>query len=496
MTKTLADFEKQYPERDLAPDAEVVRIGPSPTGMPHIGTAMQAIINKALALKNGGVFVLRIEDTDQARTIHGATEAIIESLQWLGVEPDEGPFYQSERLELYQTAARHLVDNGKAYHCFCSAERLQRLREQQTEAKVMTKYDGKCRALTAEEVQTKQAAGEKSVIRMIVPDSTDKIVINDLVRGDIEFDPSVLDDSVLLKSDGWPTYHLASVVDDHFMRITTVVRGEEWISSAPKHVLIYRAFDWQPPKFLHTVLLRDTDRRKLSKRRDDTGISWYREQGYLPEGFSNFLTRVMWAHPENKDIYSLQEFAKLVTPRALPSTGPIVDIKLLNFINNQYISKLTPQQLLEKFMHYLQEFNLQPDLQHEINTNQAYAEKVMSLEPERNDTLAQVLPNSGFFFDCMYKAPEAEDLKRIEHNHTTIVTILNAVKDSVIDSAEAWSRVAKEIAAEYNVKNKIVFMLTRMALTGKDKTPPLYEVMEIMGPERVSARIAETLTNL
>lgn len=490
---TLNDFEKQYPPRNLPAGTEVVRIAPSPTGMPHIGTAMQAIINKAFALKSNGVFILRIEDTDQARTIEGATEAIIDALKWLGVAPDEGPYYQSQRLDMYRAAAEHLVANGKAYHCFCSAERLEELRAKQTLAKVMTKYDGKCRSLTADEVAKRHANGDKSVIRMLVPDNTGKIVFKDEVRGNIEFDASVLDDSVLLKSDGWPTYHLASVVDDHFMRVTMVVRGEEWISSAPKHILLYRAFGWETPKFLHTVLLRDTDRRKLSKRRDDTSITWFREQGYLPQGFANFLTRVMWAHPDNKDIYDLQEFARLVTPTALPSTGPIVDIKLLNFINSKYIAQLSPKELYEHFLKFLQEFNLHPELQVEMQSDPAYAQRVLSLEPERNNTLREIIDNSGFLFDCMYKVPEVEALKHIDHNHAAIVAILNAVKDADVHSAEEWTALANTIAQEYNVKNKVVFMLTRLALSGKEKTPPLYEVMEVLGPTRVKARLGRVL---
>ena len=494
MNKTIADFEQLYPPRNLPTGAEVVRIAPSPTGMPHIGTAMQAIINKAFALKTKGAFILRIEDTDKARTIEGATEAIIDALKWLGVAPDEGPYYQSQRLDLYRAAADYLVANGKAYHCFCSAERLAELRAKQTLDKAMTKYDGKCRNLTADEIAKRHAHGEKSVIRMLIPDNTGKVVFNDLVRGNIEFDVSVLDDSVLLKSDSWPTYHLASIVDDHFMRVTMVVRGEEWISSTPKHILLYQAFSWQPPKFLHTVLLRDTDRRKLSKRRDDVSITWFRQQGYLPQGFANFLTRVMWAHPESKDIYDLHEFARLVTPTALPSTGPIVDIKLLNFINSKYIAQLTPKELYAQFLQFLQEFNLHPELQEEMQVDPAYAQRVLALEPERNNTLREIIDNSGFFFDCLYQTPESVALKHIDHNHSAIVTILNAVKDTDLHTADDWSALANRIAQEYNVKNKVVFMLTRLALSGKEKTPPLYEVMEVLGKARIKARLELVLS--
>src|SRR5215207_3033981 len=292
MAPTLDDYERKYPPRPLPDTAAVGRVAPSPTGQPHIGTALQAVINRGLADKTHGVFILRIEDTDRSRLVPGAVDEIIDSLAWLGVEPDEGPprggaygpYEQSERLALYRAAADRLIERGSAYRCFCSAERLERIRNEQRAQSAPTRYDGCCRALTPSEAAAREAAGEPSVVRMRIPDN-EPITFEDGARGAITIQSTEVDDAVILKSDGFPTYHLAVVVDDHFMRVSTVIRGEEWISSTPKHVLLYRHLGWTSPRFLHTALLRDASGRKLSKRSGDTSIGYYRTQGILPEAF-------------------------------------------------------------------------------------------------------------------------------------------------------------------------------------------------------------------
>lgn len=518
---SLSEAEALYPSRTLPPGAEVTRLAPSPTGMPHIGTAMQAVIDRALADKGHGLFILRVEDTDKARSVPGAEEAIVESLRWLGTVPDEGPYgfggaygpyTQSERLPLYRLAADYLVQQGHAYHCFCSSQRLEELREAQTKAKMMPKYDRHCRALTAEEVAARHQRGEASVVRMKVPKDGTKITFRDEVRGEIAFDAKVLDDSILLKSDGFPTYHLAVIVDDHFMRVTLVVRGEEWISSTPKHVLLYQAFGWTPPKFLHTVLLRDEQRRKLSKRSGDTSIAGFRAQGYLPEGFRNFLTRVMWAHPDNKDIYDLPEFARLVTAEALPSTGPVADMKLFGFINGQYLSRRTPSELRQAFLAYLDYLittervpDLDDDetaeptltldtvraLRTDIQAHQAYTEQVFALEPERHQKFADIFRNCGFFFDATFR--EASDALLAKHapDRAKAASILRAVADTTLTLTDhdVWDKTMRGIAAAHEVKDKVVFMLTRVAVTGSERTPPLLEIAHILGEGRLRQRV-------
>ncbi len=522
---SLEQAEQLYPARNLPAGAEVVRVAPSPTGMPHIGTAMQSVIDRALADKTNGVFILRIEDTDTARTVPGAVDAIIAGLKWLGTTPDEGysfggdygPYLQSDRLNLYKLAADHLVAKGHAYACFCTPERLEKLREDQSKAKMMPKYDRLCSKLTAEEVTERKAKGERFVIRMRMPKDGEKIRFKDEVRGEIEFDTKVLDDSVLLKGDGFPTYHLAVIVDDHFMRVTTVVRGEEWVSSAPKHVMLYKMFGWEAPKWLHTVLLRDAERRKLSKRSGDTSLAGYRVNGYLPEGLRNFLTRVMWAHPENKDIYDLAEFARLVTPSALPSTGPIADMKLFGFINGHYLASHKPAELRQMFVDYL-DYLVSVDrvpesddeeggpivpletikkLRAEIAANTEYADHVFALEPERHQKLSDVFRNCGFLFEATYTPATAELMAKHCPDAAMAKGILGKVVAECLDmpDSEAWDKAMRQIAADNGVKDKVVFMLTRVAATGMERTPPLFEIMHMLGKAKLSQRINAAIAN-
>ncbi len=522
--QTLDDFEQLFPPRDLPAGTEVTRIAPSPTGMPHIGTAMQAVLDRALADKTKGLFLLRIEDTDRARTVPGALEAIIDGLKWLNMVPDEGPtfggsygpYIQSERVPLYQVAARHLVKTGHAYHCFCTAERLEMVRKTQTANHQSPKYDGHCRTLGAEEVAARVAKGEKNVIRLKVPAGR-SFTIHDEVRGDITFDATVIDDSVLLKSDGFPTYHLAAPVDDHFMRITTVVRGEEWVPSTPKHLLVFESFGWQAPKFLHTVLLRDNQKHKLSKRSGDTSLTWFKRQGILPEALCNFLYRVMWAHPEGKDIYPMAEFAEKLDVKALPSTGPVADMDLLLFVNRSYIAAMSDADRAAAFNHYLDfliTHNLtasdtikpnvdanetDPDmlrsLQVAITKDQDYATRVMAVEPARHERMADIIFNCGYFFDDLFKpitsthfAKECPDpvLRR------QILTLFRQRYTSD-DQAAAITDILKAIAAELTLKERMVFMTTRIAVTGRDRTPPLHDIALVLGVARVHARLDHAL---
>lgn len=515
--KTLADIEALYPPRQIASSCEVVRIGPSPTGMPHIGTAMQAVINRAIADRSQGTFILRIEDTDRARKVDGAEASLVDALKWLRMVPDEGPFgfggnygpyIQSERLNLYRIVAEYLVDSGFAYYCFCTPERLELMRKTQVSAGKMPKYDGHCRNASIEEARKRIAAGEKYVIRQRIPDSG-KIVLNDLVRGNIEFDFSVVDDTVLVKSDGYPTYHLAAVVDDHFMGVTTIVRGEEWISSTPKHIMLYKTLGWTCPKFLHTVLLRDESRHKLSKRSGDTSIDWFRAQGFLPEGFRNFLTRIMWAHPGNKDVYDFSEFVSLMKTTDLPSTGPVVDMKLLGFINGQYLHRSNSEDTTKLFTDYLRyllakkalpstsagetEISVEQieALLKEVSETSAYCREVFALEPERNQKLADMLINNAFYFEATFVPASRQKLVAMCSQENKIQEVLSSVSNSYdpAHSHEDWNVLMRGIAKQHEVKDKIVFMLTRLAVSGQEKTPPLYDVMKILGHERVRERL-------
>lgn len=520
--KTIADLEALFPPRSGLPQGvEVTRIAPSPTGMPHIGTAMQAVLDRAIADKTGGIFMLRIEDTDRARTVEGAVEAINAGLQWLGTTPDEGPlsggaygpYTQSERLPVYTICSDRLLETGHAYRCFCTPERLEQMRALQTKQNLPSMYDRRCLKLTPEEVRANLDAGLPHVVRMKIPSDTD-ITITDAVRGDITFHSSTIDDSVIMKADGYPTYHLAAVVDDHFMRVTTVVRGEEWIPSTPKHVLLYQAFGWTPPRFLHTVLLRDMEKRKLSKRSGDTSLNWFRRQGFLSEGFTNFLTRIMWAHPQGKDVYPRSEFAALMQPEGLPSTGPIVDIKLLQFINNAYINAATDagrKDMLESYLDFLCETgqtastSVEPGLpteeiplatirtlRDEIGKDAAYTAKVLSIKPGRYDRLADMILSNLYFFDATYVPATKEDFLK-QADAATLQRVLETFLNGFTARPDHAGEVVAELLAS-GLGKKQVFMPLRLALTGQEKSPPPEEIIPVLGAERVIERVTQALS--
>jgi glutamyl-tRNA synthetase len=521
--KTLEDFEAFFPARTLPPGAEVTRIAPSPTGMPHIGTAMQAVLHTAVKRKTDGIFILRIEDTDQARTVPGAVDAIIDSLKWLHLSPTEGerfggsygPYTQTARLPLYKLAAQKLIDTGHAYPCFCTEERLDLIRKTQQAQHQTPGYDGHCRNIPKEEAAARVAKGEKHVVRFKMPKG-EKITFHDEVRGDITFESDVLDDSVILKSDGVPTYHLAAMVDDHFMRVTIVIRGEEWISSAPKHILIYRAFGWTPPKFLHTVLLRNKERQKLGKRTGDTSLAWFRKQGIIPEALCNFLYRVMWAHPEGKDIYPLDEFAQKLDFSGLPTTGPVADFDLLSFINGKYLNALPPADLKRDFLAYLDwmiehKFTATSTLHQDeegvettveetvklrdaLKADPAYADAVLAVAVQRATRFADLIFGCRFYFDYGYTPPAAEKLAK-EADKTVTVKILTRIlelftKDEDAPQLEAFM---KQTAKELGLKDRAVFMTVRLAMTGEEKTPPHSEVAGILKLARVRERIGKVL---
>ena len=519
MPLTLQDYENEYPLRQLPQTAEVTRIAPSPTGRPHIGTAMQAIIDRAMANQNRGVFILRVEDTDQTRLVPGAVEEIVNALDWLGTRPDEGPgfggqygpYTQSERLSLYRTAAGWLVQHGHAFHCFCSVERMEQVRELQIARGEKTMYDGHCARLSEQEVTSRLASGETAVIRMRVPRG-EELAFSDVVRGRISFDSNEIDESVLLKTDGFPTYHLAAVVDDHFMRITTIVRGEEWISSTPKHVLLFDYFGWPLPRFLHTPLLRDSDKRKLSKRSGDTSVAFFASQGILPGGFRNFLTRIIWPHPDGKDIYDFDEFVAKFKPGELPKTGPVVDYALLTFINGHYVWQLDRQELYravvslldnliaagegftdllvdegdgeivshEQLMLFRSSFQADPDK----------ALRILTVGAERFRRLTDVILQARFYYAGFFCPPTAERLVEVAGNPVLAAQFISAYRDNFRTSPDFnWDQFVRGEAKRLGVKAGKLFMLLRIAVSGSDKTPPLHDILGILGDEEVERRL-------
>lgn len=528
----LEEFEQQYPPRDLPASAEVSRVAPSPTGRPHIGTALQATIDYALARQSGGIFILRIEDTDRARLVPGAVEDIIEALEWLGTPPDEGPaaggaygpYVESERLPLYQSVAEWLVETGHAYRCFCTPERLARVREEQIAARQAARYDRHCRTLSRQEVEERMAAGESFVIRLAMP-LEGTIVYHDPVRGPIEFNAAEQDDPVILKSDGFPTYHLAAMVDDHFMRVTTVVRGEEWISSTPKHLVLFQALGWKPPRIVHTPLLRDAQGRKLSKRSGDTSIAWYRAQGYLPEAFRNFLTRIVWTHPENKDVYPYEDFIAGLRVENLPKTGPIVNPSLLDFISSEWLRTLDAARLYDTTVDWLRwlldeyaadgvtfevprkqeriERHVSRDellaFQRVFTADRAFSERVLGLEPERYHKLGDIVLQTPLYYRELF-VPASQDLllEATKGDRDLAIQLLREYLSWYAgnESPESWEQQMDAMWQAREIKRGVPFMLLRIAISGSKQTPPLHGIIDVLGPAETRRRVEGALKAL
>ncbi len=484
------------------------RIAPSPTGFPHVGTAFQALFDWVYAKKYDGKFVMRIEDTDQKRFIAEAEEVLHQAFSWLNIVPDEGPdiggeygpYRQSQRLTFYQKYAQELVDMGKAYYCFCSPERLEEVRQEQRKAGIPPKYDRHCRNFTQQEVKERLAKGERAVIRLKVPDN-EIIEVLDKLRGKVEFDSNTVDDQVLLKSDGYPTYHLAVVVDDHLMEITHIVRGEEWLPSAPKHALLYRYFGWTMPELIHTPTLRNTDKSKLSKRKGNTSVWWYREHGYLSTALLNFLALLAWKPSENQEIFSLDEMVEKFEWEEMNITGPIFDLKKLEWLNGKYTRELSLDDLYQQIIewsnwvvaHGVDEDALQKAKKMQLwnSNNEKLFKSALKLAQDRARTLLEFHDLMELFFDDslnydlndLLQKQTAEDIKTVL---TDVITVLGTLGE--VDS-ETWEISIRQIADKHQLAHKIVFMTMRSALTARKFTPPLYEIMLALGWENSLSRI-------
>ncbi len=467
------------------------RIAPSPTGEDlHIGNVYTALIDFVFAKKNKGKFIVRIEDTDRTRLVAGSEEKILDSLCWLGLAYDEGPdiggpyepYRQSERLKLYKQYAEELVKVGAAYYCFCTPKILEEMRKAQEARGEIPRYDQRCRHLKNGEIQKKLDQKEASVIRLKVPQAG-VTKFNDLIRGEISFQNGLLDDQVLLKSDGFPTYHLGVVVDDHLMKITHVIRAEEWISSTPKHILIYKALGWELPEYAHLPLLRSPDRSKLSKRRNPVWVSWYKEQGFLPEAIVNYLALMGWSHPEGKEIFSLDEFIKKFDLKRVQTTGPVFDVAKLEWMNGKYLRE-SP---IKKLQEAIDEFY-----------GKKYPEdligKILPLVVDRMKKLADFLPLTEFFFKKPSLDPalllSGKTKEEVETPLNMFIFRIDKLKDWKKENLEKEGR---ETAKEVGLKDGDLFMLLRIALTGKTVTPPLFETMVVLGKEETLDRLQTAL---
>lgn len=472
------------------------RIAPSPTGDPHVGTAYVALFNYALARQRGGSFVLRIEDTDQKRSTTASERQILDALTWLGLEWDEGPdvggdygpYRQSERTAIYREHVELLVEKGSAYPCFCTRERLDTLRAEQKAAKGRLGYDGLCRSVDPEEAQRRRDTGEEHVIRLAMP-TEGETVAHDLLRGDIVIANEQVDDQVLLKSDGHPTYHLANVVDDHLMGVTHVIRAEEWISSLPKHVQLYRAFGWELPVFCHLPLLRNADKSKISKRKNPVSLDHYREAGILPPALLNYLALMGWTMPDERDQFTLAEFVDAFRLEDISLGGPVFDLDKLNWLNGKYIRDLSTDELLARLRGTV--------------LSDEYLRAILPLVQERIDTLADFAAYADFFFVGDVTIDDAALLKLVAKGRTPPQTAkaFRRLLEDHLDTVVDWSAVNIEQAmrAFCNANDwstKELFMPVRIAVTGRAATPPLFETMEVLGKPRCRWRLRRAMERL
>ncbi|HLB60801.1 MAG TPA: glutamate--tRNA ligase [Patescibacteria group bacterium] len=474
------------------------RIAPSPTGFPHIGTVYQVLFDYAYAKQHGGTFICRIEDTDRVRFVEGSEQVIYDSLAWFGLLPDEspsvggpfGPYRQSERLAIYKKYAEELLEKKHAYYCFCTKERLEQLRGEQTKRKIPPMYDKHCLSLPKEEIDKKLKEHTPYVIRMDVPQNR-KVVFDDMIVGKVAFESNVLDDQVLIKSDGFPTYHLAVVVDDHLMEITHIFRGKEWISSTPKHVLLYEFFGWKMPIHGHLPLILNSDGKgKLSKRHGHASVSFYKEKGFLPEAILNYLSNIVWNHPEGKEIYSLEEFITLLDITKITSAGARFDLIKLEWLNGEYIRKTQMPKLKDQIVGYLKTYVIPAKAGIHIDprseSGMTIVEKTVPLIQTRIKTFSEYWPMCEFFF----KRPTSYEK---EVNKEWIKKIIAEFEKLPEWNHDVLYAAGAKVAEELNVSKSKLFMDIRIAITGKKIGPPLFESMEVLGKEESLERLKNIL---
>lgn len=466
------------------------RFAPSPTGFLHVGGLRTALYAYLLAKKHNGQFLLRIEDTDQSRSVPGAVENMIGNLAWAGIDFDEGPgkegacgpYVQSERLPLYQKHAKQLVDAGHAYHCFCSSERLEKARAQQIAHKLPPAYDKHCRNLPKEEVEQKLQNKEPYVIRMKIPLEGD-VTFNDVIRGDVSFSWRVIDDQVLLKSDGFPTYHLAVVVDDHYMNVSHTIRGEEWLSSTPKHILLYQYFGWEAPLFAHLPLLLNPDRSKLSKRQGDVAVDDYRNKGFLPEALVNFIAFLGWNPGDTREIFSLEDLKKEFSLERVGKSGAVFNIEKLNWLNQQYIQHMPADQLLLRVKPLLQEKGW-------TNHSDQYIKQVIELLRERMILLPDFITLGSYFFEQPTSYDEKAKAKSWKPEAAAHLKQLaqEFANDATFDHT-SLENVLRAYAEKAAVGAGSLIHPLRLALTGTSQGPSLFHLMAVLGKEIICKRI-------
>jgi glutamyl-tRNA synthetase len=481
-----------------------VRYAPSPTGFPHVGNIRTALFNWLFARHTGGKFIVRIEDTDTARTVPGSLEAILDSLRWLGLDWDEGPeidgpcapYMQSQRLKFYQDAAEKLVKEGFAYRCYCTSERLDAMRAEQTASKLpQLGYDRHCRDLSPAERQKLEDSGIPSVIRFKSP-LEGRTVFQDLLRGEVGFENSTIDDFVLLKSDGFPVYHLASVIDDYLMEISHVLRAEEWLPSTPKHIMLYNALKYDQPQFAHMPLILGSDRSKLSKRHGAATLTEYRDQGYLQETMLNFLALLGWSLDETSELFTRQQLIKDFSLERISRTAAIFNREKLDWMNGVYIRGLAVDDLTDRVVPFLEKY-FPPEIQRPLDTG--YVRQIVPLIRERINTLKDAAVYATFFFFDKLEYDSATLIGKKMTGETTLKALKGAQEK--LSSLESFSPELLEanlrgLANELGIKAGELFNPLRVATTARDAAPPLFETMAVLGKERCLKRIEAALAKL
>ena len=476
-----------------------VRFAPSPTGLPHIGNIRTALFNWLFARHHGGKFIVRVEDTDQARLVPGSIEAMLDGLRWLNIDWDEGPevggpygpYLQSERLDIYHNLAERLVSQGNAYHCYCAQKPPAQDDEKQRDRRVSASADCQCRDLTQEEIAKLSGGQESNVVRFAMPkDGVTRV--NDLIRGEVEWRNETLNDFIILKSDGFPTYHLAVVADDHLMEISHVMRAEEWLPSTPRHLQLFDALGFEPPQFAHLPMIMGPDRAKLSKRHGATAIGEYKDAGILPDALLNFMVLLGWSLDGKTDVVSAQTVIENFTLDRITKSSAIFDQDKLQWMNGMYIRELTPEALAGKMVPFL-ERDLPKDM---LPVDQEYLRKIAPLLQERMKSLEESADSTSYFFQANEQFDTGTLVQRGMDRDSTLSALKAALDD--LDAAEDYAPEKLEEMLTVTGENLALsrrqfFGVLRVATTGRAVSPPLFEMMEVMGKDRTVSRVRNAL---
>jgi len=481
-------------------NSPVVRFAPSPTGFLHIGGLRTALYNYLFAKNQKGRIILRIEDTDRNRYVEGATEKLIDTLNWVGFDFDEGPhiggnvgpYLQSERLNIYHEHINKLIESGKAYYCFCTQERLASLREEQQKQKLpQAKYDKHCLHLSKEKVEKNLKSGMPKVVRLNVePDK--QIVFDDVIRGRVEFESNNIDDQVLIKSDGYPTYHLANVVDDHLMRVTHIIRGEEWLSSTPKHILLYDYFGWEKPVFAHLPLLLNPDKSKLSKRQGDVAVEDYRNKGYLKEALINFVALLGWNYGDDKEFYTMDELIGKFSLDRVHKAGAVFNLEKLNWLNAEHLRSKPDEEILGMLKKELVESNYKD----KIFTDDYLLQVVEAMKP-RVTFVKEFITNCTYFYEAPISYDKDVVKKRWnEDSAEHLITLRNNFAKLPNPSKEDYEKALTDTAEQLNTgKGKLIHPL-RLAVSGTGTGPGMYDLLFILGKDESVKRIDRAIENI